>query len=301
MAGGGGLGGSSKGHDPEVERRLKEMEEAQRNAWDEKEKLSKALEEERQANMNTVITQMMQGVKEQKVNHMKNIKKLTNEKQTLNDRFKSLKDSNAALKSTLDVAMKKYQGLQGQYDKLGQELAGIAAEDTTAKQSMSAEDYAKMKKKFTMNEQELHAKAEKIAVEMADLLTSIETQRASWTHNRLVFSSCCCCCCCHLVVVVVWTSYLTSSQLPSLPSYPYSHHPNPNPTYIAHRYILHVIYLFSTHTNRDVLKATKERLAAVDDEVTDERAELVATAGLLDQNDKLRAQIQAEEKEKIGA
>ena len=86
MAGGGGLGGSSKGHDPEVERRLKEMEEAQRNAWDEKEKLSKALEEERQANMNTVITQMMQGVKEQKVNHMKNIKKLTNEKQTLNDR-----------------------------------------------------------------------------------------------------------------------------------------------------------------------------------------------------------------------
>jgi hypothetical protein len=48
------------------------------------------------------------------------------------------------------------------------------------------------------------------------------------------------------------------------------------------------------------LKATKERLAAVDDEVTDERAELVATAGLLDQNDKLRAQIQAEEKEKIG-
>ena len=54
------------------------------------------------------------------------------------------------------------------------------------------------------------------------------------------------------------------------------------------------------HLHRDVLKATKERLAAVDDEVTDERAELVATAGLLDQNDKLRAQIQAEEKEKIG-
>ena len=30
---------------------------------------------------------MMQGVKEQKVNHMKNIKKLTHEKQTLNDRY----------------------------------------------------------------------------------------------------------------------------------------------------------------------------------------------------------------------
>ena len=35
--------------------------------------------------------------------------------------------------------------------------------------------------------------------------------------------------------------------------------------------------------------------------MTDERAELVAPAGLLDQIDKLRAQIQAEEKEKIGA
>ena len=151
--------------------------------------------------------------------------KLTNEKQTLNDRFKSLKDSNAALKSTLDVAMKKYQGLQGQYDKLGQELASIAAEDTTAKQSMSAEDYAKMKKKFSMNEQEVHAKAEKIAVEMADLLTSIETHRASWTHNRLALSSCnrccCCCCCCHLVVVFVWNSCLISSQLPSLSIYLY--------------------------------------------------------------------------------
>ena len=67
-----------------------------------------------------------------------------------------------------------------------------------------------MKKKFTMSEQEVHAQAERIAVEMADLLTLIETQRATWTHNR------------------------------------------------------------------DVLKATKERLAAVDDEVTDERAELIS-------------------------
>ena len=61
-----------------------------------------------------------------------------------------------------------------------------------------------------MSEQEVHAQAERIAVEMADLLTLIETQRATWTHNR------------------------------------------------------------------DVLKATKERLAAVDDEVTDERAGLIA-------------------------
>ena len=54
----GGIGGRA---DPELERKLREMEEAQRNAWDEKEILSRALEEERQANMNTVITNMMQG------------------------------------------------------------------------------------------------------------------------------------------------------------------------------------------------------------------------------------------------
>ena len=55
-SGGGGAGGGTA--DPEVERKLQEMEAAQRNAWDEKERLSRALEEERQANMNTVITQV---------------------------------------------------------------------------------------------------------------------------------------------------------------------------------------------------------------------------------------------------
>ena len=49
---------------------------------------------------------------------------------------------------------------------------------------------------------------------------------------------------------------------------------------------------------RDAVKKIRDRLFLVDEEVTDERAELVATAGLLDQNDKLREQIQAEEREK---
>jgi hypothetical protein len=46
------------------------------------------------------------------------------------------------------------------------------------------------------------------------------------------------------------------------------------------------------------MKDMKDRLAKIDEEITDERAELVATAGLLDQNDKLREQIQAEERER---
>ena len=53
--------------DPELERKLREMEANQLNAWEEKEKLSQALEAERQANMNNVISEMMNGVKEQKV------------------------------------------------------------------------------------------------------------------------------------------------------------------------------------------------------------------------------------------
>ena len=51
----------------------------------------------------------MQGVKEQKVNHMKNIKKLTAEKAQLNDRFKTVKDTNGTLKAAIDAAMKRYQ------------------------------------------------------------------------------------------------------------------------------------------------------------------------------------------------
>ena len=52
---------------------------------------------------------------------------------------------------------------------------------------------------------------------------------------------------------------------------------------------------------KDNMKKMKERLGKIDDEVTVEKAELVSTAGLLDQNDKLRSQIQAEERERARA
>ena len=226
-------GGGGTVADPEVAKKLVEMEEAQKNAWDEKERLSRALEEERQANMNTVITQMMQGVKEQKVNHMKNIKKLTMEKTSLNDKFKQLKDVNGTLKGTLDGTIKRYQQLQAQYDKVTAAVAANAAEEGAAKTSLDEVTYATVKRKTDLIAKESSEKAEKIATEMAELLTKIETNRSTWMANR------------------------------------------------------------------ETLKTTKDRLGAVDEEITDERAELVATAGLLDQNDKLRAQIQAEEREKM--
>jgi isopentenyl diphosphate isomerase/L-lactate dehydrogenase-like FMN-dependent dehydrogenase len=49
---------------------------------------------------------------------------------------------------------------------------------------------------------------------------------------------------------------------------------------------------------RNELKVDKERLIMIDTEIEEERAELVATAGLLDENDKLRKEIQLEEREK---
>ena len=52
---------------------------------------------------------------------------------------------------------------------------------------------------------------------------------------------------------------------------------------------------------KDNMKKMKERLGKIDDEVTVEKAELVSTAGLLDQNDKLHSQIQAEERERARA
>ena len=49
---------------------------------------------------------------------------------------------------------------------------------------------------------------------------------------------------------------------------------------------------------REVLKQLKEKFLNIEGEVTDERAELVATSGILEQNDKLRQQIQEEERVK---
>lgn len=50
---------------------------------------------------------------------------------------------------------------------------------------------------------------------------------------------------------------------------------------------------------RAALKQMKNRFDNIEIEITDERAELVTTTGLLNQNDKLREQIQIEEREKM--
>jgi hypothetical protein len=157
---GGGTGGDyAAAPDPELERKLKEMEANQMNAWEEKEKLSKALEAERQANMNTVISEMMNGVKDQKVQHMKNIKRLTNEKAMLTKNFKESKESNATLKSGLDTSIQKYQVMQKKYDEVAS--AAEAGDDP-----------------------EKQAAAETMAQNMIELLTQIEGDRLKFTEKR---------------------------------------------------------------------------------------------------------------------
>jgi len=93
--------------------------------------------------MNTVIGQMMQNVKDEKVKlrcvsftsrlingvlqvqHMKNIKRLTNEKALLAKTFRETKDEGSQLKQHLDTNINTYQLLQKKYD----DLAGEAGEN----------------------------------------------------------------------------------------------------------------------------------------------------------------------------
>lgn len=204
--------------DPGIEKKMREMELQQQREWEEREKLSKALEEERQANVNTVMSDMMNAVKEEKVTHMKNIKRLTNEKALLNKNFKETKEHNVGLKSNLDSNIRRYQQLQSSYDDSTVNNDG----EYQADPNLSPEENAIRKDQ-----------QEKMADEMISLLTRIEEDRLKYTEKR------------------------------------------------------------------DSLKRIKERLEKVDVEMTDERAELVTTAGLLNQNDKLREAIQQEEREKL--
>jgi len=208
-------GGASA--NPELEAQLLQMQRQQQSAWEEKEKLSKQLEEERSKNMNSIISTMMDSIKSQKLEHIKNIKRLTNEKNIRLKTFKDEKETNSRLSTDLDEKMKKYQTLQLSYDTLSKQLIESA-------DSKNDED----------PERELIVKsqAEKLASDMSTLLINIEKDRNDWLKRR------------------------------------------------------------------EALLQLKENLTVIDEKITDEKAELVAFTGLLDENNKIRSQIQDEEREK---
>ena len=79
-------------------------------------RLSEALEKERQKNVQNAMTTMLADVKAQKLNKMKSIRKLSNEKAVLNQKFKTDRETNSALKINLDENMKRYRNFQLEYD-----------------------------------------------------------------------------------------------------------------------------------------------------------------------------------------
>ena len=208
----------------ELQKKLKEMEESQLSAWEEKERLSKQLELERQQNVNTVMSQMMQDVKQQKVLHMKNIKRLTNEKALLTKNYKEMKDSNSALKVALDEHIARYQQLQSQFDSF---------EEENFEEGLEGKSQEEIDRIVAERQAEHDKNTEELANEMVPLLTKIEQDRQLYMDQR------------------------------------------------------------------EQLNRMKTRLSKIEGEITEERAELVATAGILQQNDKIREQIQEEERLKM--
>ena len=202
LAAGGGTGG--EGHDAEAEAKIHELEEQQKDTFEERQRLAAELEQARKANMGVVMSSMMDEAKAKKVAQMKNIKKLGNEKTALQKHQKELRARHAELKASIDKDMKTYMALQAKHG----EAVKAANGDTNAPECKNLEK------------------------EMAVVLGRIEGGKESWIKVKAES------------------------------------------------------------------KQVKEDLLSVEEEITDERAELVATAGLLDQNDKLRSQIQEEERAK---
>ena len=98
----------------------------------------------------------MAGVKDQKVNKMKSIKKLSNEKINLTKKVQDIRESNIALKILFDENTKSYLSLQIKYDipRPGCSLVEVEKEK------------------------------EEIEIKMTSLLGSIESDRATYMKQR---------------------------------------------------------------------------------------------------------------------
>jgi hypothetical protein len=155
---GGGSGGQA---DPAVELRLKAMQEEQLTAWDERERLSRELEEERQANMNSVISTMMKDMKDQKIDHMKKIKLLTIEKSDLAKKQKNSKEKCDALKASLDSRILNYNNKKAKY------------EENRPKEGDN-EEVAALKK----------VRKKELATEMQEMLGDIEKNKMKWVEKK---------------------------------------------------------------------------------------------------------------------
>jgi len=113
-----GEDGGEGDNDEEKDKRMEEMQEAIANlerakteTWEEKERLASAFEEERQRNLGDAsrISQMMETVKEEKMEGMRRIKKLKQQKVKLVKGMRRGKEEYDKMKKTLKVDMGKYK------------------------------------------------------------------------------------------------------------------------------------------------------------------------------------------------
>ncbi|CAM9869848.1 unnamed protein product, partial [Ectocarpus fasciculatus] len=116
--GGGGGGGGDNEEAAVLQARMDEMLSAQKSSWEEKEKLSKQLEEERHNNVNAAIGQVVNEVKAKKMETMKGIKRLQVQKENLSKKQKQAKADYDKTKSELQADMAQYQKAQTDFDAL---------------------------------------------------------------------------------------------------------------------------------------------------------------------------------------
>ncbi|CAM9240011.1 unnamed protein product [Ectocarpus sp. 12 AP-2014] len=118
QGGGGGGGGGDNEEAAVLQARMDEMLSAQKSSWEEKEKLSKQLEEERHNNVNAAIGQVVSEVKAKKMETMKGIKRLQVQKENLSKKQKQAKVDYDKTKSELQADMAQYQKAQTDFDAL---------------------------------------------------------------------------------------------------------------------------------------------------------------------------------------
>ncbi|CAM9335866.1 unnamed protein product [Ascophyllum nodosum] len=111
-------GGGGEGDTSGLQTRMEELLTAQKSTWEEKEKLSRQLEDERQNNINAAIGQVVNEVKAKKMETMKGIKRLQLEKEQLGKKQKQAKVEYDKTKSELQSDMALYQTTLAEFDAL---------------------------------------------------------------------------------------------------------------------------------------------------------------------------------------
>jgi chromosome segregation ATPase len=104
--------------DGELAARLASLQSAQQQTWEEKEALSRALELERQNNVTAAIGQVVDEVKQSKLETMKSIKRLQKGKEALTKKQKALRAQYDGLKDALQLSMTQYETTQAEYDQV---------------------------------------------------------------------------------------------------------------------------------------------------------------------------------------